>query len=195
MHDQVIAFKQQAVLDKSQPDKEPAVPVPWGHQPDESTFNPKYATEFRESTIPMCGNGWFAKVDIPAGVRMRRISIEAGSLFRFTEEEFKATGWNPDEAVNYGIGHWMDPAAIFFLKPGTAVNHADPTREATIEYRHCEPGVMELWTSKDIKAGEEMFCDYARDYAPCPWYDKMQNDRGNTPLSQIPAYINSLYAE
>jgi len=173
-----------------------AVAIPWGHQPDESTFHPDYATEFRESTIPQCGNGWFAKTDIPSGVQMRRVTAAEGSLFGFTEEEFKATGWNPDEAVNYGIGHHKNPQAIYFLKPGTAVNHADPTREASVEYRHSEDGgsyAMELWTTKNIKAGEEMFCDYARDYAPCEWYDKMQNERGNIPLSQIPAIINKMY--
>lgn len=169
--------------------------MPWGHQPDASTFNPKYATEFRESQIPFCGNGWYAKQDIPASVRMRRISIEEGSLIRIgSEEEFHATGWDADEAVNYGIGHHMDPSAIFFLRPGTAVNHADPSREASVEYRHCEPGVLEIWTIKDIKAGEEMYCDYEKDYAPCAWYDKLQNERGNVPLSQIPMHINKLHA-
>ena len=46
-----------------------------------------------------------------------------------------------DDAVNYGIGHWRDPSAIFFLNPGTAVNHADKTREAAVMYNHDEPNV------------------------------------------------------
>jgi hypothetical protein len=189
-----INFKQQGKLNRSQVKEAEAVHVPWGHQPEASTFNPKYATEFRESQIPFCGNGWYAKQDIPAGVRMRRISSEEGSLIRIgSEAEFKTTGWDPDEAVNYGIGHHMDPAAIYFLNPGTAVNHADPSREASVEYRHCEPGVMEIWTTKDIKAGDEIYCDYEKDYAPCAWYDKLQNKRGNVPLSQIPRHINSSY--
>ena len=36
-------------------------------------------------------------------------------------------------------------------------------------------------TTKDVKAGEEMLCDYDRDYAPCPWYDEPQRSRGNVP--------------
>ena len=41
-------------------------------------------------------------------------------------------------------------------------------------YNHDEPNVgalipsqlLELYTTKDVKAGEEMLCDYDRDYAP-----------------------------
>jgi hypothetical protein len=85
--------------------------------------------------------------------------------------------------------HWRDPSAIFFLNPGTAVNHADKTREAAVMYNHDEPNVgalipsqvLELYTTKDVKAGEEMLCDYDRDYAPCPWYVELQRSRGNVP--------------
>ena len=37
------------------------------------------------------------------------------------------------------------------------MNHADRTREASIKYVHDEEDVMELWTTRDVKAGEEMF--------------------------------------
>jgi len=61
-------------------------------------------------------------------------------------------------------------------------------------YKHVD-GAYELWSDKDIKAGEEMFCDYERDYAPCEWYDKMQNTLGNVPLSKLPKHINAMYVE
>ena len=35
-----------------------------------------YPTEFRPSQIEGAGNGWWAKVDIPAGTRLRRVSKE-----------------------------------------------------------------------------------------------------------------------
>ena len=53
--------------------------------------------------------------------------------------------------------------------------------------------VLELYTTKDVKAGEEMLCDYDRDYAPCPWYDELQRSRGNVPLSQLNAEIEKMY--
>ena len=37
------------------------------------------------------------------------------------------------------------------------MNHADRTREASIKYVHDEEDVMELWTTRDVKAGDEMF--------------------------------------
>ena len=58
-----------------------------------------------------------------------------------SREDLEAAGWDLDDAVNYGIGHWRDPSAIFFLNPGTAVNHADKTREAAVMYNHDEPNV------------------------------------------------------
>ena len=121
-------------------------------------------------------------MDIPKGTLSSRISVLDGSLVRFRrhmrQDGDLAAGWDLDDAVNYGIGHWRDPSAIFFLNPGTAVNHADKTREAAVMYNHDEPNVgapasfarrrapvipsqvLELYTTKDVKAGEEMLCDY-----------------------------------
>lgn len=167
---------------------------PWGKPATGPTFNEKYPTEFRPSQIPGAGNGWWALVDIPAGVRLRRVSVTDGSLLRFeTEEALKAAGWEVDDAVNYGIGHHADPSSVYFLNPGTAMNHADKAREASVRYNHDEAGALELWTVKDIKAGEEMFNAYHVDFAPCPWYDELQRSRGNVPLSQLNDSIEKLY--
>merc|ERR1719326_2219110 len=73
------------------------VPVPWGRQPDPATFHPEFPTEFRPSTIEGAGKGWYAKADIPAGVCMRRVSPEDGSLIRIgSEQELSETGWDID---------------------------------------------------------------------------------------------------
>ena len=32
-----------------------------------------------------------------------------------------------------------------------------------------------------------------RDFAPCPWYDTLQRERGNVPLSQLNEEIEKLY--
>jgi len=172
-----------------------AVPVPWRHKAEGSTFNTQYPTEHRPSSIEGAGLGWWAKADIPAGVRLRRVSIETDTLMKFeSKEQLEATGWDISDACNYGIGHWKDPESIYFLKPGTSINHADKTREPSVEYRH-EDGAYEIWSVKDIKEGEEIFCNYENDYAPCEWYDTMQNEKGNTPLSQLPSKINDMYSE
>lgn len=176
--------------------RESAVPreKTWGKQPLGHTFNPDFATEVRQSQIPGAANGWWALVDIPAGVRLRRVCVADGSLVSFDSlDKLEATGWDLDECVHYGIGHHKDPSSVFFLNPGTAMNHSDRTRETAIKYVHDEKGVLELWTVKDIQAGEEMFNDYGADFGKCPWYDEMQFSRGNVPLSHLAETIEAMY--
>ena len=136
----------------------PAIPKTWGHPATGPTFNPDHQTEFRPSQIESGGRGWWALSDIPGGTRLRRVSVADGSLVKFSSlAELEEAGWDIDDAVNYGIGHWKSQTAIYFLNPGTAMNHADRTREASIKYVHDEEDVMELWTTRDVKAGDEMF--------------------------------------
>jgi len=171
-------------------------PKTWGLPAEGPTFNPAYRTEFRQSQIDGAGNGWWALMDIPEGVRLRRVAVAEGSLVRFDSvDDIEGAGWDIDDAVNYGIGHWKNPESIYFLNPGTAMNHADRTREASVKYVHDTPEVMELWTAKPIKAGEEMFNAYQHDFAPCPWYDTLQRERGSVPLSQLNQEIEKLYSQ
>jgi len=166
----------------------------WGKPATGPTFNSKYPVEFRKSQIDCAGNGTWALVDIPKGTRLRRLSVADGTLVRFrNEQELKAAGWDIDDAVNYGIGHFADPSSIYFLNPGTAMNHADKTREPSVKYVHDEEGALELWIVKDVRAGEELFNEYHKDFAPCKWYDELQRSRGNVPLSQLNDHINALY--
>jgi len=166
----------------------------WGHKAEGPTFTSKYEIENRKSQIQGAGNGLWAWEDIPAGIRLRRVSVEDGSLLRFgSEEELRATGWDIDDSVNYGIGHHKDPAGIYFLNPGTPMNHADTTRDASVLYIHDEEGAIELWSIKDIKAGEEMFNDYSVDFGRCEWYDMLQHERGNIPLAWLGEAINKAY--
>jgi len=166
----------------------------WGKPAMGPTFNNTYPVEFRKSQIACAGNGTWALVDIPKDTRLRRVSVANGTLVRFSsEEELRAARWDIDEAVNYGIGHFADPSCIYFLNPGTAMNHADRTREPSVKYVHDEQGVLELWTVKDVKAGEELFNEYHKDFAPCKWYDELQRSRGNVPLSQLNDHIDALY--
>ena len=82
--------------------------------------------------------------------------MDNGSLYQITSEnQLNEVGWDITEVVNYGIAHKTD-TGIFFLNPGTACNHADPSREASVAYDMSTKGVMEIWTMKDVKAGEEM---------------------------------------
>merc|ERR1719313_649374 len=167
---------------------------PWGKPAVGPTFNPDIKTEFRQSQIEGAGRGWWAIEKIPKGTRVRRVAVADGSLLKFgSQKELTDAGWDIDDAVNYGIGHHKDPSSIYFLNPGTAMNHADRTREASVKYVHDEPDVIELWTVKDIEAGEEMFNAYQHDFAPCPWYDELQRSRGNVPLSQLNESIEKLY--
>jgi len=170
-----------------------SIPKPWGKPVDGATFNSCYATEFRKSQIAGAGNGWFALVDIPAGTRLRRVAVADGTLLRLSKEDLTTSGWDVDDAVNYGIGHHQDASSIYFLNPGTTMNHADKTRAPSVTYVHDEEGALELCTIKDVKAGEEMFNEYHKDFAPCQWYDELQRSRGNVPLSQLNDHINELY--
>lgn len=160
-----------------------AIPKTWGKPPEGPTFNADYPTEFRKSQIEGAGNGWYAKVDIPSGTRLRRVSVADGTLLRFESlEEIEKAGWDFDETVNYGIGHFLDSSAIYFSNPGTAMNHS---REPSVKFSHKEKDVFEVWTVKDIKAGEEIFNAYHADFGPCAWYDEHHRSRGNIPLSQL----------
>merc|ERR1711959_99318 len=151
--------------------------IPWGRAAHGPSFNA--AVEFRPSAIQGAGMGTYAKTFIPAQTRLRRVAVADGTLHRFGSLlELQASGWDLDDAVNYGIGHKRDPAAIYFLNPGTAMNHADPTRVPSVEYRFPKPGVIETWSTRDIEKGEEMFNDYGHDFGACGWYDEFQTARG-----------------
>jgi len=163
--------------------------LPWKKPAEGPTFpnSDKHPTEFRTSGVPGAGNGWWAKAFIPAGVRLRYLSVADGTLHRFADEkELRASGWDIDDAVNYGIAHKSDKDAIFYLDPGTACNHADKTRVASVKYNMEKKGVMEIWTIRDVNAGEEMFINYADNFVACPWFDRLCAERGLTPLSKLP---------
>lgn len=163
-----------------------AVPKPW-EKPLDTSFNGEYPTEFRQSQIEGGGLGWWAKVDIPAGVCMRKLSVAEGTLVRLSsEEELHATGWDIDQCVNYATGHFKDPGAVYWTCPGTKMNHS---WQPSIEYRHTEAGKMELWTMRGVSAGEELFNHYGDSFASCDWFEKLQNNRGNICLWQLPAEL------
>lgn len=162
----------------------------------DGSFIQEYPTEFRTSAIEGAGNGWWAKVDIPKGVRLRRVAVDEGNLYRFgNEEELRATGWDIDDAFHYGIGHKGDRGAIYYLNPSTCCNHADRTRRASVRYNTETPKIMEIWTIKDVKAGEELLTDYGENLASCDWYDKLCEGRGLVPLNKLPAEIEKMYGE
>ena len=165
--------------------------IPWAKPATGSTFNPDYPTEFAKSQIKNAGFGWWAKVDIPANVRLRSVSVSEGTLLRFeNEKELLATKWDINQMNDYGIGHKLDTEAIFFLNPGTMMNHADPSRKASVIYKFLEKGVIELWTIREIKKGEEIFNNYGYDFLKCDWYDDFQNRHGNTTVSLVWKLIN-----
>jgi predicted phosphodiesterase len=174
-----------------------ALEAPW-NSPSNATeckksFTQDFKTVFKESQVQ--GYGWWALEDIPANTRLRRVSVDDGTLYRMgSEAELRASGWDMQDAVNYGIAHKADLGAIFFLNPGTACNHADPTRAASVRYDMTVKGVMEIWTTVDLKAGEEIFIDYGKDYVKCDWYDKLMKGQGQTPLCDLAAEINKMYA-
>jgi len=168
--------------------------ITWGLPATGPTFHQEYQVEFRPSSIAGAGMGFWAVGDIPKGVRLRRCEESTGSLRVFRNLELlSASGWDLDDAVNYGIGHTKESRAICYLNPGTAMNHADSSRNKACEYRFMEPGVIEIWSVLDIAAGEEIFNDYEHDFMPVGWYDEFQNARGNTPLSQLAALIENAY--
>jgi len=172
-----------------------AIPdLPWKKPVEGPSFSEEYPSEYRTSGVPDGGLGWWAKVDIPKGTRMRRVSVKDKTLHRFADEaELRATGWDIDDAVNYGIGHASDRAGIFYLDPGTACNHADRTRKASVQYNMSKKGMMEIWTIRDVKAGEEMFIDYGISFTDCDWFLELMTPRGLTPLSRLADEIDKMY--
>merc|ERR1712217_764959 len=194
------------------------------------TFNSSYPTEFKPSGIPGGGLGWYAKIKIPKNTRLRRVSLAQGTLFRFDSlAQLMATSWDMEETVHYGIAHHFVKDAIFFSNPGCACNHADPTREPSVHFRHifpsekedlvtsiaertenCNTGAdlkgespetyicsiaYEVWTLKDVEAGEEMFIDYKKDFPKCEWYDHYHESNGRTPLSSLGEKINNIVSK
>ena len=165
--------------------------TPWGKPAEGPTFNEKYPTEFRPSAIPDAGNGWWAKVDIPKGTRLRRVSVKDGSLIKIADlDALKSSGWGVEDSVHYGIGHRKDTTVIYFLNPGTACNHADPTRETSIRYHHDEKDVYELYVVKDVKAGEEMFINYGESFVRVPWFEELHLPNKRTPLASLGPIID-----
>jgi len=166
---------------------------PWKNPETTSAacFNQQYPTEYRKSAIEGAGMGWWAKVDIPAGVHLRTSSVEDGSFFRFaSEEELRSCGWEVDEAVHYGISLNGDPDVTYFSNPGIPCNHADPSRKPSVEYKLVRPGLMEVWTISDIKAGDEILTDYTKCFTECEWYDKLVFEHGLIPVGKIGHLIN-----
>ena len=99
------------------------------------------------------------------------------------------------DAVNYGIGHKADRGALYYLNPGTPCNHASPNKSVAVVYHMDKMGEMELWTVRDVKAGEELLIDYKEDYVACDWYDTLCNDNGLTPLSKLGFIVDAMYTE
>ena len=143
-----------------------------------------YNTEFRKSQIPDSGNGWWALEDIPANVCLRKVSIADKTLLRFINlDELKQTNWNLDEYVHYGICHRLEKNAIFFLNPSTAMNHSS---NPSVYYKMDKIGEIEIWTSKNIKNGEEIFSNYSSDFnMNCDWYDEHCLSFDKVPISQV----------
>lgn len=50
---------------------------------------------------------------------------------------------------------------------------------------------MEIWTTKDVSKGEEMFVNYTKAYAKVEWYDSELKKRGKTPLSWLGEEIDA----
>eukprot|EP00929_Paragymnodinium_shiwhaense_P035223 TRINITY_DN19045_c0_g1_i1.p1 TRINITY_DN19045_c0_g1~~TRINITY_DN19045_c0_g1_i1.p1 ORF type:complete len:225 (-),score=21.15 TRINITY_DN19045_c0_g1_i1:389-1063(-) len=184
------------------------------------TFNETFPSEFRESGIKGAGRGWFAVGKIPKGTRLRRLSVKDGSLLRFEsyEDLMGRTGWTDfRETVHYAIGlassssesvpegsplplssgNGKEASSIYFLNPGTACNHAFPM-PASIEYRFSDgkatggDDTCELWTCRDVDAGEEMFIDYSQAFSKCTWYDERARTYGDVPLSWLAEEIRAM---
>lgn len=132
--------------------------------------------------------------DIPPGVMVRRCTLADGTLRTFARsEDLVQSGWDLDDACNYGIGHKACADDICYLNPGTAMNHADVTRTPSFRYSFPERGVVEIWSMRDVSEGEEVFNDYGADFGKVPWYDELQKSRGNVPLSLLPEVIAKMY--
>lgn len=170
--------------------------IPWERPIQVFSFNQTYQTEFRKSQIENAGFGWWANCNIPANVKLRSFNIADSTLLRFeNEQELLATNWNINEMVNYGIGHKLDTSAIFFLKPGIRMNHADPLREPSVVYKFPQKDSIEIWTIKAIAKGEEFFNNYGYDFVECNWYDDFQMRHGNMPISMIAEELNKAVFE
>lgn len=157
--------------------------VTWNKPASGPTF--LFATEFRRSSIPDSGNGWWAAEDIPAGSCLRRVRVDEGSLVRFASKgELIAAGWDPRDYVNYGICHPQEPTCVFFLNPGTAMNHS--SANGSVRYNMDVTGTMEIWTVRDIKKGEEIFNDYSADFKDhCKWYGEVCKENNVVPISDL----------
>jgi len=156
--------------------------ITWNKEALGHTF--LYNTEFRPSSIPNSGNGWWAKEDIPSNACIRKVSIKDNTLIQFSNaEELQNTQWDPIEYVNYGIGHPLEPTCIFFLNPGTAMNHS--THHFNVRYNMEKRDVMEIWSIRDIKKGEELFNNYSADFGQCQWYNKLCYPNTVVPISQV----------
>merc|ERR1711937_306089 len=90
-------------------------------------------------------------------------------------------------------GHKSDLTAIFYLDPGTTVNHADRTKQASVKYNFTKPDEMEIWTILPVKAGDELFTDYSDDYIAPKWYEELMTQRNLTPLSALAAEIDKMF--
>jgi len=145
--------------------------------------------------IEGAGMGWWAKVDIPAGVLLRTSSVEDGSFIRFAnEQELRKTGWEISESVHYGISLKADPGALYFSNPGIPCNHADPSRTPSVAYQLVKTALMEIRTLTDIKAGEEILTDYTKSFLECDWYDKLAHEHGLIPVGKIGHLINGQHS-
>ena len=81
---------------------------PWHALSPDDTF--LYNTEFKQSSIPNGGRGWWANEDIPANNCIRRASIDDGSLIRIQDQEgLQKLKWDIAECVNYAVCHPLEP--------------------------------------------------------------------------------------
>ena len=154
---------------------------PWHKPATGGTF--MCPTQFRPSAIPESGSGWWANAAIPNASCLRRVHVADGSLLRFASAaELQRAGWDPAEYVNYGICHPKEPECLFFLNPGTAMNHS--SEAFNVHYRMQAEGEIEIWSVRDIEDGEELLSNYAADFGDhCAWYARLCHETGHTPLS------------
>ena len=75
------------------------MPRTWGRPAEGPTFHPDFPTEFRPS--PIAGVGWWARVDIPKGTLLRRLSVADGTLVCFSSrEDLEEAGWDPSTTLS-----------------------------------------------------------------------------------------------